>query len=261
MNIVFILSDDHRYDYMGFVGKIPWLQTPSMDRMAHEGAWMKNAFVTTSLSSPSRASILTGMYSHSHKVVDNTAPLPDGLTFFPEYLQKTGYKTAFFGKWHMGNDSGDPQPGFDHWEAFKGQGEYYNPRLNTNGKWIQYADSVYVTDLLTQHAIDFIDQQTKNHQPFMVYLSHKGVHDNFQPAKRHKGCYRDKPLVYPASFNMPKYGITTPPTIDSLTGKAASGKDFYGENMMPNWVKNQRESWHGVDYSYHGRPWETQVRN
>ncbi|HOM63359.1 MAG TPA: sulfatase [Dysgonamonadaceae bacterium] len=261
MNIVFILSDDHRYDYMGFVGKIPWLQTPSMDRMAHEGAWMKNAFVTTSLSSPSRASILTGMYSHSHKVVDNTAPLPKGLTFFPEYLQKTGYKTAFFGKWHMGNDSGDPQPGFDHWEAFKGQGEYYNPRLNTNGKWVQYTDSVYVTDLLTQHAIDFIDQQTKNHQPFMVYLSHKGVHDNFQPAKRHKGCYRDKPLVYPASFNTPKYGITTPPTIDSLTGKAASGKDFYGENMMPNWVKNQRESWHGVDYSYHGRPWETQVRN
>ena len=261
MNIVFILSDDHRYDYMGFVGKITWLQTPSMDRMAHEGAWMKNAFVTTSLSSPSRASILTGMYSHSHKVVDNTAPLPDGLTFFPEYLQKTGYKTAFFGKWHMGNDSGDPQPGFDHWEAFKGQGEYYNPRLNTNGQWIQYADSVYVTDLLTRHAIDFIDQQTKNHQPFMVYLSHKGVHDNFQPDKRHKGCYRDKPLVYPASFNMPKYGITTPPTIDSLTGKAASGKDFYGENMMPNWLKNQRESWHGVDYSYHGRPWETQVRN
>jgi arylsulfatase A-like enzyme len=261
MNIVFILSDDHRYDYMGFVGKIPWLQTPSMDRMAHEGAWMKNAFVTTSLSSPSRASILTGMYSHSHKVVDNTAPLPDGLTFFPQYLQKAGYITGFFGKWHMGNDSGDPQPGFDHWEAFKGQGEYYNPRLNTNGQWIQYADSVYVTDLLTHHAIDFIDQQTKNHQPFMVYLSHKGVHDNFQPAKRHKGCYRDKPLVYPASFNMPKYGITTPPTIDSLTGKAASGKDFYGENMMPNWVKNQRESWHGVDYSYHGRPWETQVRN
>jgi len=261
MNIVFILSDDHRYDYMGFVGKIPWLQTPSMDRMAHEGAWMKNAFVTTSLSSPSRASILTGMYSHSHKVVDNTAPLPEGLTFFPEYLQKAGYKTAFFGKWHMGNDSGDPQPGFDYWEAFKGQGEYYNPRLNTNGKWIQYTDSVYVTDLLTEHAIDFIDKQSKNHEPFMVYLSHKGVHDNFQPAKRHKGSYQDKPLVYPASFNTPKYGITTPPTIDSVTGKAASGKDFYGENMMPNWVKNQRESWHGVDYSYHGRPWETQVRN
>lgn len=69
------------------------------------------------------------MYSHSHKVVDNTAPLPEGLIFFPQYLQENGYKTAFFGKWHMGNDSGAPQPGFDHWEGFKGQGEYYNPVL------------------------------------------------------------------------------------------------------------------------------------
>lgn len=149
LNVVFILSDDHRYDYMGFMNTLPWLQTPAMDRMAKEGAHIRNAFVTTSLSSPSRASILTGMYSHTHKVVDNTAPLPPGLTFFPEYLQNAGYKTAFFGKWHMGNDSGDPQPGFDHWEGFQGQGEYYNPRINTNGEWIHYQDSAYVTDLLT----------------------------------------------------------------------------------------------------------------
>jgi len=120
LNVVFILSDDHRYDYMGFMNTIPWLETPNMDRMAKEGAHIKNAFVTTSLSSPSRASILTGMYSHSHKVVDNAAPLPDGLIFFPQYLQECGYKTAFFGKWHMGNDSGAPQPGFDHWEGFRG---------------------------------------------------------------------------------------------------------------------------------------------
>src|SRR3989304_6402520 len=70
-NIVFILSDDHRYDYMGFINKVPWLKTPHMDRMVAEGAYIRNAFVTTSLCSPSRASILTGMYSHSHKVVDN----------------------------------------------------------------------------------------------------------------------------------------------------------------------------------------------
>ena len=108
LNVVFILSDDHRYDYMGFMNKIPWLETPNMDKMAREGAHLKNAFVTTSLSSPSRASILTGLYSHTHKVVDNKAPLPEGLVFFPEYLQKAGYTTAFFGKWHMGNDTGDP---------------------------------------------------------------------------------------------------------------------------------------------------------
>ena len=128
-NIVYILSDDHRYDYMGFIGKVPWLKTPNLDRMAAEGTYIKNAFVTTSLCSPSRASILTGLYSHTHKVVDNSAPLPKGLTFFPQYLQKAGYQTGFFGKWHMRNDSGEPQPGFDQWEGFQGQGEYYNPRI------------------------------------------------------------------------------------------------------------------------------------
>ena len=261
LNVVFILSDDHRYDYMGFVGRVPWLQTPSMDRMAREGAYIRNAFVTTSLSSPSRASILTGMYSHSHQVVDNSAPLPAGLTFFPEYLQKSGYKTAFFGKWHMGNDTGAPQPGFDHWEGFRGQGEYYNPRINTNGEWVQYKDSTYVTDLLTEHAISFMKSQKAENKPFFVYLSHKGVHDNFSPAKRHKGRYQNEELVLPPSYNTPKYGIKQLPTITESNKRAASGEDYYGENMMPDWVKSQRESWHGVDFSYHGRPWENQVRN
>ncbi|RLT68838.1 DUF4976 domain-containing protein [Parabacteroides sp. CH2-D42-20] len=260
LNVVFILSDDHRYDYMGFMGTIPWLETPNMDRMVKEGAHIKNAFVTTSLSSPSRASILTGMYSHSHKVVDNSAPLPEGLVFFPKYLQESGYKTAFFGKWHMGNDSGAPQPGFDHWEGFKGQGEYYNPRINTNGEWIQYNDSTYVTDLLTEHAIQFMKDQKQADKPFFVYLSHKGVHDNFSAAKRHKDCYKDKELVLPQTINTPYYGVKNLPTISKETGKAAFGKDYYGEKMSPNWVKNQRESWHGVDYSYHGRPWDVQVR-
>ena len=261
MNVVFILSDDHRYDYMGFMGTIPWLQTPNMDRMATEGAHIKNAFVTTSLSSPSRASILTGLYSHTHTVVDNAAPLPEGLTFFPQYLQQAGYKTGFFGKWHMGNDSGEPQPGFDHWEAFKGQGEYYNPRINENGKWIQYEDSTYVTDLLTEHAINFIKEQQANNQNFFVYLSHKGVHDSFEAAPRHKDCYKNEEVPLPVTIASPSYDeIRSLPTIDPKTGKAAHGKDFYGENMKPNWVKNQRESWHGVDYSYHGRPWLDQVR-
>lgn len=261
LNVVFILSDDHRYDYMGFMERVPWLQTPAMDRMAKEGAHIKNAFVTTSLSSPSRASILTGMYSHAHKVVDNSAPLPPGLTFFPEYLQEAGYKTAFFGKWHMGNDSGAPQPGFDHWEGFRGQGEYWNPRINTNGLWVQYEDSIYVTDLLTEHAIDFMEKQRADNKQFFVYLSHKGVHDNFSPAKRHKGRYQNEELVLPSSYNTPKYGLSSLPTIDPQTKKAAAGKEYYGENMIPDWVKNQRESWHGVDYSYHGRPWDVQVRN
>src|SRR5210317_2225229 len=89
-NVIFILTDDHRFDAMGFMGH-PFLETPHMDRMAREGVHLANAFVTTSLCSPSRASILTGLYAHNHGVVDNYNPIPEGLTYFPEYLQKAGY--------------------------------------------------------------------------------------------------------------------------------------------------------------------------
>ena len=132
-NIIFILSDDHRFDFMGFTGKVPWLQTPNLDRLAAEGAYFPNTFVTTSLCSPSRASILTGLYSHTHMVVDNSAPDPGNLIFFPQYLQDAGYQTSFFGKWHMGNHTDAPQPGFNHWESFRGQGVYFGPTLNING--------------------------------------------------------------------------------------------------------------------------------
>jgi len=230
-NVIFILSDDHRYDYMGFTGKVPWLKTPSMDKLAKEGAYMKNAFVTTSLCSPSRASILTGQYSHVHTIVDNYAPDPGNLTYFPEYLQKAGYQTAFFGKWHMGDHSDKQQPGFDHWESFEGQGVYYNPKLNINGKRIQYKDSTYTTDLLTKHSLEWLDKRDKN-KPFFMYLSHKAVHAAFQPAKRHKGMYKGNKIVRPKTFTQTK-------------------SDEYKKLKWPEWVKSQRHSWHGVDYMYH----------
>ena len=93
-NVIFILSDDHRFDFMGFTGKVPWLETPNLDRLAAEGAYFPNSYVTTSLCSPSRASILTGLYSHTHTVVDNAAPDPGNLTFFPQYLQNAGYQRS-----------------------------------------------------------------------------------------------------------------------------------------------------------------------
>jgi len=248
-NVIFILSDDHRYDYMGFLGTIPWLKTPNMDFMAKNGAYIQNAFVTTSLSSPSRASILTGLYSHEHKVVDNIAPTPDNLIFFPEYLQKAGYKTAFFGKWHMGDTGWDPQPGFNHWECLAGQGTYYNVEMNVDGTPVKYDSTAYVTDLLTNHAIDFIEKNKK--KPFFVYLSHKAVHDPFIADKGEKGMYKDEVIPKPANFYTPYYGEGTEPSKDS-TGRPRID-DWYGPGRMPDWVKRQRESWHGVDYSYHGR--------
>ena len=246
MNIIFILADDHRYDAMGFMNKIQGLQTPGMDRMAKEGAHIKNAFVSTALCSPSRASILTGQYAHSHTVVDNDAPLPANLVFFPKYMQEKGYQTAFFGKWHMGNTDDQPQPGFDHWLSFRGQGVYLNPVFNINGKVVPQAEGSYVTDLLTSNAIEWMNNRKKN-KPFFVYLSHKGVHAEFEPAKRHKGKYANLPIITPPSMYLTAtdsskfYGIPTAP----------ESKVNYSD--IPTWVRKQRYSWHGVDYMYHGQ--------
>lgn len=243
MNIIFILADDHRYDAMGFMQKIQGLQTPGMDRMAAEGAHIKNAFVSTALCSPSRASILTGQYAHTHKVVDNNSALPASLRFFPQYLQQNGYQTAFLGKWHMGHADDNPQPGFNYWLSFRGQGVYYNPTFNINGQRVKQPEGSYTTDLLTEYAIEWMNGRDKK-KPFFVYLSHKGVHSEFQPAKRHAGKYKDMPVVCPPSMYLTatdsskSYGVMTTPRT----------KVNYAD--IPNWVRRQRYSWHGVDYMY-----------
>jgi N-acetylglucosamine-6-sulfatase len=252
LNVIFILTDDHRYDFMGFTGKVPWLQTPNMDKLANEGAWIKNATVTTALCSPSRASILSGQYAHTHKVIDNFSPLPKNLVFFPEYLQQAGYNTAFFGKWHMGDVGDQPQKGFNHWESFKGQGIYFNPLLNINGKHVQYKDSTYITDLLADHATEWIKQQN-NSKPFFLYLSHKGVHDEFMPAPRHKGLYRDKPITYPSTINLTATNKTIGDLEHSPTADMVKGDTNYNTTDIPAWVRTQRNSWHGVDFMYNGR--------
>lgn len=249
-NIIFILSDDHRYDAMGFTGKFAGLQTPALDRVAREGAHLKNAFVATSLCSPSRATILTGQYPHKHTIVNNQAPLPKGLIFFPQYLQKAGYETAFLGKWHMGDTGDSPQPGFDYWLSFRGQGVYYNPTFNINGKQVAHTDSAYITDLLTDYAIKWLDKQDKK-KPFFMYLSHKAVHSEFEPAKRHRGVLKNAPINYPASMYLTKTDSSK--IFGAMPSQSVEGKEMK-VNMrdMPNWLKAQRYSWHGVDYMYHG---------
>lgn len=227
-NIIFILSDDHRYDAMGFLKGQEWLETPQMDRMAREGVYFKNAFVTTALCSPSRASVLTGKYAHNHKIVDNNTPIPPGTTFFPQHLQQAGYQTAFVGKWHMGSEGDDPQPGFHHWVSFRGQGSYLPERngLNVDGKRV--AQKGYITDELTDYALNWLNRQSRQ-QPFFLYLSHKAVHAEFVPAARHKDKYLGKPFKFP-------------PTM-APSGEMAQNR--------PMWVQNQRNSWHGVEFPYH----------
>lgn len=224
-NVVFILSDDHRFDFMGCVEGCPsFLETPALDRMAAGGAHFKNAFVSTSLCSPSRASILTGQYMHRHRVVDNQRPVPEGTTFFPQLLQSAGYSTAFVGKWHMGHEDDRPRPGFDHWVSFAGQGVYFDPTLNINGQRKPFEG--YTTDRLTDQAIRWLDQDRPDDRPFMMYLSYKAVHYPFQPAPRHQGRYHGKPIEYPETMANTERNYET----------------------QPNWVLQRRYSIHGIDH-------------
>lgn len=227
-NIIFILSDDHRYDALGFLKGQEWLETPHLDSLARDGAHLKNAFVTTALCSPSRATVLTGVYAHRHKIVDNNTPIPRGTRFFPELLQKAGYRTGFFGKWHMGGVDDSPQAGFDQWVSFKGQGTYSPGANGLNVNGIKVPQKGYITDELTDYALDWASG-LPTEQPFFLYLSHKAVHANFEPAPRHKGKYKDKPFRAPLTM-------------------AAAGEPA---RNRPMWVQNQRNSWHGVDYPYH----------
>lgn len=240
-NIVVVLTDDHRFDAMGFLGH-PFLKTPHMDRLAREGAYFKNAYVTTSLCSPSRASILTGLYAHNHRVVDNYHPVDRSLKFFPEQLQKAGYQTAFIGKWHMGDEE-EKQRGFDYWLSFKGQGVYVpdpgmlkakgrfvpqatNSGFNINGKKV--AQKGYITDELTDYAEEWLDAKDDK-KPFLLYVSHKGVHADFLPPDRH-------------AFKYDQVEIPMPPS-------PVSNPDLFTD--PPMWVRNQNNSRHGVEFAYY----------
>lgn len=228
-NVILILVDDLRHDALGFLGH-PFLKTPNIDRLGTGGVHFRNAFVTTSLCSPSRASILTGLYAHRHRVVDNNNPIPPGTVFFPQYLQAAGYETAFIGKWHMGGEIDAPQPGFNRWVSFRGQGSYLPEKngLNVDGQHVPQKG--YITDELTDYALDWLKTRQSD-TPFFLYLSHKAVHAEFVPADRHKGQYKD------ARFEPPATQADTP---ENNRGR-------------PMWVRNQRNSWHGVDFPYHSR--------
>ena len=222
-NVILILSDDHRFDFLGFHENSPnFLETPNFDRMSNEGAHMKNAFVTTSLCSPSRATILTGQYMHQHKVVDNQRAVPDGTRFFPEYLQEAGILTAYIGKWHMGHDNDNPRKGFDHWASFKGQGVYFNPEFNINGNKKKFDG--YNADITTELALNFLKKN--GGKRFYLQVGYKAVHYPFQPAKRHLGRYDKFKVPYPQTMSLTERNYET----------------------QPNWIRERRYGIHGIGH-------------
>ncbi|PDH28367.1 MAG: hypothetical protein CNC89_04890 [Puniceicoccaceae bacterium MED-G31] len=185
-DVVFILLDDLRWDALSCMGH-PYVKTPHIDTLREQGALMENAFVTTSICCPSRATFVTGTYANQHGVIDNETSEynPEVTPPLTKELQASGYTTAWIGKWHMG-DHAMPRPYFDYWLSFKGQGVYHNPKFNINGDEISFKG--YTTDLLTDKTIEFIDQHSLD-KPYFVALSHKAVHEPFKPAARHKDAF------------------------------------------------------------------------
>ncbi|MEZ5951516.1 MAG: sulfatase-like hydrolase/transferase [Planctomycetaceae bacterium] len=143
-NVVVVICDDIRWNALGCAGH-PHLVTPNIDQLAREGVYFENMFCTTSLCSPSRASILSGLYAHTHGVVNNFTEYPAGFSSFPIQLKNSGYETAYIGKWHMGEDNDEPRPGFDYFVTHKGQGLYYDTTFNLNGRERKTFPGYYTT--------------------------------------------------------------------------------------------------------------------
>jgi len=199
-NFLFVLVDDQPYDAVGFSNRYPFLKTPNIDKLAKEGVNVKNFFVTQSICSPSRASFLTGTYPHIHGVNQNNKYVdPDWTNYAPfsTHLQKSGYETAHIGKIHMAWKRGKEhiRPGFDYWFSFIGQGQYFNPKVNDNGRETQIEG--YMTDILTDKTVDWLVNKRDPDKPFSLNLWHKAVHEKHLPAPRHEDLFQDDPLPEP----------------------------------------------------------------
>lgn len=194
-NILVIVVDDLRGDALGATGHV-FSQTPNLDRLAQEGVLFENSFVVHSLCSPSRATLLTGLYSHQHRVLDNDTALPSRFTTVAQLLAAAGYETAFIGKWHMGFLNAAPKPGFDRWVSFIGQGKYLDPFINVDGERMQVKG--HMTEILTRYTLEFLNRDRQN--PFFLILSHKAVHEPFTVQAPFYRLYENANIVLPATY-------------------------------------------------------------
>lgn len=217
-NVVFILTDDQRSDALSCMGH-PHLKTPNIDRLAEEGVLFKNHFCTTSLCSPSRASILGGLYAHAHGVVNNFTDYPKDLPTFPRQLQSEGYSTAYIGKWHMGEDDDSKRPGFDHFITHRGQGKYFDTEFRENDGERKVVLGYYTT-VVTDMAIDWMETQEAGDKPFMLMLGHKAPHSFYFPEPKYSSAFDHVRVPYPE-------------TAFQLDDK-------------PTWIKQRLNTWHGI---------------
>jgi arylsulfatase A-like enzyme len=192
-NILFIMSDDHAYQAIGAYGSNR-NKTPHIDRIAAEGVRFDRCYVTNSICGPSRATILTGKYSHKNGFYDNHSRFDGSQVTLPKLLQQAGYQTAIVGKWHLVTDP----TGFDHWEILPGQGKYYRPDfISAEGK---SAVSGYVTQVTTQKALDWLREKRDVSKPFMLMVQHKAPHRPWEPAPQKLALFQHGSIPEPATL-------------------------------------------------------------
>lgn len=195
-NIIFIFSDDHAYQavsaYGYAIGK--YAQTPNIDRIAAEGMRFDRCCVTNSLCAPSRATILTGKHSHLNSVSTNRDRFDSTQVTFPQILQASGYQTAIVGKWHLKTTP----MGFDFWEVLPGQGQYYNPDFRTPEGTIR--ERGYVTEIITDKALEWLQEKRDRSKPFMLMLQHKAPHRAWDPGPNQLGMFED--ITFPEPENL-----------------------------------------------------------
>ncbi len=191
-NVIVIVADDHAYQAISAYGS-KLIKTPNIDQLAKEGMLMKQAAVTNSVCSPSRAVLLTGKYSHVNGMKDNGTYFNGAQETLPKIYQRNGYRTAIVGKWHLFSTP----TGFDYWNILPDQGNYYNPQFKKNGKDTVYQG--YVTDVITDMALDWIGK-TKDQAPFFLMLHHKAPHRNVMPPIKYLDKFNDRKFKLPANF-------------------------------------------------------------
>jgi N-acetylglucosamine-6-sulfatase len=216
-NVLFILTDDQRWDTVGLSGRSP-VPTPNIDRLGREGVYFRNAFCTTSLCSPSRASILSGLYAHAHGVMDNFTEFPEALPTWPRELREAGYETAYVGKYHMGEENDGRRPGFDDFVTHRGQGKYWDTEFRENGGERRVIRGYY-THVVTELAEQWI-RGRRGDRPWALVLGHKAPHSFYAPEPKYERAFDGVDVRYPESA-------------------------FRLEDN-PSWYRERLDTWHGI---------------